>query len=148
MDRYLEDLSVGDKFETPTITVDEEEVLEFARRFDPQPMHTDREAAAQGAFKGLIASGWHTAALVMKLNAEARMLGNTPMLGLGVDNLAWPLPVRPGDTLRVVTEVTKITPSRSKPDFGIVSLTSTAFNQNGEIVFVAKPNCWVPRRPA
>jgi len=70
------------------------------------------------------------------------------MLGLGVDNLAWPLPVRPGDTLRVVTEVTKITSSRSKPDFGIVSLTSTAFNQNGEIVFVAKPNCWVPRRPA
>ena len=148
MDRYLEDLSVGDKFETPTITVDEEELLEFARRFDPQPMHTDREAASQGPFKGLIASGWHTAALVMKLNAEARMLGNTPMLGLGVDNLAWPLPVRPGDTLRVVTEVTKITPSRSKPDFGIVSLTSTAFNQNGEIVFVAKPNCWVPRRPA
>jgi len=148
MDRYLEDLSVGDKFETPTITVDEEEVLEFARRFDPQPMHMDREAAAQGPFKGLIASGWHTAALVMKLNAEARMLGNTPMLGLGVDNLAWPLPVRPGDTLRVVTEVTKITSSRSKPDFGIVSLTSTAFNQNGEIVFVAKPNCWVPRRPA
>jgi acyl dehydratase len=147
MDRYLEDLSVGDKFETPTIHVSEEEVLEFALRYDPQPMHTDRDVAAAGAFKGLIASGWHTAALVMKLNAEAKMLGNTPMLGLGVDGLAWPLPVRPGDTLRVVTEVTKITPSKSKPDFGIVSLTSTAFNQHGEAVFVAKPNCWVPRRP-
>jgi len=148
MDRYLEDLSVGDKFESPTITVDEEELLNFARRFDPQPMHTDREAAARGAFKGLIASGWHTAALVMKLNAEAKFLGNTPMLGMGVDGLEWPLPVRPGDVLRVVTEVTKITPSKSKPNFGIVSMTSTAFNQDGKVVFVARPNCWVPRRPA
>jgi acyl dehydratase len=147
MDRFLEDLSVGDKFETAPIPVNEEEVLEFARRYDPQPMHADPEAAARGVFQGLIASGWHTAALVMKLNAEARMLGNTPMLGLGVDNLAWPMPVRPGDTLRVVTEVTKITPSRSKPEFGIVSLTSTAYNQHGQVVFIAKPNCWVPRRP-
>jgi acyl dehydratase len=147
MDRYLEDLSIGDKFETPCITVSEEEVLEFARRYDPQPMHVDPEAAIRGPFKGLIASGWHTAALVMKLNAEAKMLGNTPMLGLGVDSLAWPLPVRPADTLRVVTEVTKITPSQSKPQFGIVSMTSTAYNQHGQVVFVAKPNCWVPRRP-
>ena len=148
MDRYLEDLSVGDKFETPPIAVSEEEILEFARRYDPQPIHIDREAAARGSFKGLIASGWHTAALVMKLNAEAKMLGNTPMLGLGVDGMEWPLPVRPGDTLRVVTEVTKTTPSRSKPTFGIVSMTCTAFNQNDEAVFVVRPNCWVPRRPA
>jgi acyl dehydratase len=148
MDRYLEDLSVGDKFETPTIAVIEEEVLEFARRYDPQAMHVDPEAAARGPFQGIIASGWHTAALVMKLNAEAKMLGNTPVLGLGVDNLAWPLPVRPGDTLRVVTEVTKITPSKSKPQFGVVSMTSTAYNQHDQIVFVAKPNVWVPRRPA
>lgn len=147
MDRFLEDLSVGDKFETPTIHVSEEELLAFARRYDPQPMHIDAEAAAQGAFKGLIASGWHTAALVMKLNAEAKILGNTPMLGLGVDGLQWPLPVRPGDTLRVITEVTNITPSQSKPQFGIVSLTSTAYNQNDQVVFVARPNCWVPRRP-
>jgi acyl dehydratase len=148
MDRFLEDLAVGDKFESPTITVEEDELLDFARRFDPQPMHVDREAAAQGAFKGLIASGWHTAALVMKLNAEAKFLGNTPMLGMGVDALQWPLPVRPNDTLRVVTEVARITPSRSKPDFGIVSLTCTAYNQYGQVVFIAKPNCWVPRRPA
>ena len=148
MDRFLEDLSVGDKFESPSITVEEDELLSFARRFDPQPMHTDKEAAEKGAFKGLIASGWHTAALVMKLNAEAKFLGNTPMLGMGVDSLQWPHPVRPGDVLRVVTEVTKITPSKSKPNFGIVSMTSTAYNQNGEVVFIAKPNCWVPRRPA
>jgi acyl dehydratase len=148
MDRFLEDLSVGDKFETPSITVDEDELLDFARRFDPQPMHIDREAAAKGPFKGLIASGWHTAALVMKLNAEAKFLGNTPMLGMGVDSLQWPQPVRPGDTLRVITEVTNITPSKSKPNFGIVSMTSTAYNQTGQVVFIAKPNCWVPRRPA
>lgn len=148
MDRFLEDLSVGDAFETPSIQVDEVEMLEFSRRYDPQPMHIDAEAAARGAFHGLIASGWHTAALVMKLNAEAKILGNTPMLGLGVDSLAWPLPVRPGDTLRVVTEVTKITPSRSKPAFGIVAMTTTAYNQHGQAVFIAKPNCWVPRRPA
>lgn len=148
MDRFLEDLSVGDTFETPTVDVTEEEVLEFARRYDPQPMHVDAEAAARGAFKGLIASGWHTAALVMKLNAEAKMLGNTPMLGMGVDGLQWPLPVRPGDTLRVITEVTQITPSKSKPRFGIVGLTCTAYNQHGQVVFICKPNCWVPRRPA
>ena len=148
MNRYLEDLSVGDRFELTPIHVTEEELLHFAREFDPQPMHIDAVAAAEGAFKGLIASGWHTAALVMKRNAEARILGDTPMLGLGVDKLAWPVPVRPGDTLHVITEVTKITPSRSKPEYGVVAMTSTAYNQNGEVVFVAHPNCWVPRRPA
>ena len=147
MDRYLEDLSVGDRWEMPLITMTEEDLLRFAREFDPQAMHIDREAAADGWFGGLIASGWHTAALVMKANAEAKMLGDTPVLGLGVDKLEWPMPVRPGDTLRVVTEVTRITPSRSKPMFGIVAMTTTAYNQNGDVVFVAHPNCWVPRRP-
>ncbi len=147
MNRYLEDLTVGDRFELPPVHVHEDELLKFAREFDPQPMHTDPQAAAEGAFKGLIASGWHTAALVMKRNAEARILGDTPMLGLGVDKLEWPQPVRPGDTLQVITEITKITPSRSKPQFGIVAMTTTAYNQHGETVFVAHPNCWVPRRP-
>ncbi len=146
MDRYLEDLTVGEKMETASVYVSEAEVLEFAQRYDPQPIHIDREAAERSAFKGLIASGWHTAALVMKLTADAKMLGNTPVLGLGVDNLSWPLPVRPGDTLRVVVEVATITPSKSKPQFGIVSMISTAYNQHGQIVFVAKPNVWVPRR--
>lgn len=147
MHLYLEDLSEGDQFDAGSIQVTEEKLLEFAREFDPQPMHTDPEAAERGAFRGLIASGWHTAALVMKLNAERKLLGETPMLGLGVDKLAWPVPVRPGDTLHVTTVVTKITPSRSQPAFGIVSMTTTATNQNGEVVFVAHPNCWVPRRP-
>jgi len=80
MNRYLEDFQVGDKFDVGSIVVEEDEVLSFARRFDPQPMHIDREAAANGWFKGLIASGWHTAALVMKLNAEAKLMGDTPVL--------------------------------------------------------------------
>jgi acyl dehydratase len=131
-----------------SIVVEEEELLSFARRFDPQPMHIDRKAAEKGWFKGLIASGWHTAALVMKLNAEARLMGDIPVLGLGVDKVEWPIPVRPGDTLRVVTEVTGVRPSKSKPGFGIVSFVTTAYNQNGEVVFAARPNVWVPRRPA
>jgi acyl dehydratase len=147
MNRYFDDMQVGDRFDAGSIVVEEEELLSFARRFDPQAMHVDREAAAKGWFKGLIASGWHTAALVMKLNAEAKIMGDTPVLGLGVDKLEWPVPVRPGDTLKVVTEVTGVRPSKSKPDFGIVSFVTTAYNQHGEVVFTAKPNVWAPRRP-
>ena len=95
MNRYLEDLSVGDRWEMPVIDVTEEELLKFAREFDPQPMHIDADAAAKGWFKGLIASGWHTAALVMKRNAEAKMLGDTPVLGLGVDRWNGPCPCVP-----------------------------------------------------
>lgn len=147
MNRYLEDFQPGDKFDVGSIVVEEDELLSFARRFDPQPMHVDREAAARGWFKGLIASGWHTAALVMKLNAEAKLMGDIPVLGLGVEKLEWPIPVRPGDTLRVVTEVTSARPSKSKPDFGVVGFRTTAYNQNGEVVFHASPSVWTPRRP-
>lgn len=147
MNRYLEDLSAGDKFETAVYTLDEKEMLEFSHQFDPQPMHIDRATAERGPFKGLIASGWHTAAIVMKLTAEARMLGDTPVLGLGVEGLDWPKPLRAGDTLRAVVEVTNVRPSKSNPGFGIVSFKTTGYNQNGEIVFTAKPNVWVPRRP-
>jgi len=146
-DRYLEDLRVGEKTRSARITVTEEEILEFARRFDPQPMHTDPEAAARGPFKGLIASGWHTAALVMRLVADARPLGNLPILGIGVDSLEWPQPVRPGDTLEVEMEILSIRPSKSKPTHGIVKIRSTARNQRGEVVYVVTPSCWVPRRP-
>jgi len=147
MNRYLEDLSAGEKFETAPYTLNEKEMLAFAHQFDAQPMHIDRAAAERGPFKGLIASGWHTAAIVMKLTAEARFLGDTPVLGLGVEGLEWPKPVRAGDTLHVVMEVTKIRPSKSNPGFGIVSFTSTGFNQHGQVVFIARPNVWVPRRP-
>ena len=147
MNRYLEDLKVGDKFETGSYTMVLEEVLKFARQWDPQPIHTDHAAAAAGPFKGIIASGWHTAAMVMKLTAEARPLGGVTVLGLGVEEMQWPQPVRPGDTVRVESEVTGIRPSKSQPDHGVVNITSTAYNQRGEVVFIVRPNLWIPRRP-
>jgi acyl dehydratase len=141
--RYLEDLQVGEKTQTGSVTVTEAEMLEFSRKFDPQPMHTDPNVEG-----GLIASGWHTAAVVMRLVADARPLGDLPVLGLGVDGIEWRQPVLPGDTLQVEIEVLAIRPSKSKPTHGIVKIRSTARNQNGEVVYVVIPNCWVPRRPA
>jgi len=140
--RYLEDLRVGEKTQTGSATLTEADILDFARRFDPQPIHTDPHAPG-----GLIASGWHTAALVMRLVADARPLGSLPVLGLGVDGIQWPQPVRPGDTIQVEMEILEIRPSKSKPTHGIVKLRSTARNQNGEVVYVVTPNVWVPRRP-
>jgi len=142
-DRYLEDLQVGEKTRTESVTVTEEDILDFARRFDPQPMHVDRNAPG-----GLIASGWHTAAIVMRLVADSKPFGNLPVLGLGVDGIEWRQPVRPGDTIQVEMEVLAIRPSKSKPTHGIVKARSTARNQRGEVVYVVTPNCWVQRRPA
>jgi len=142
-DRYLEDLQVGEKAQTASVTMTEADILDFARRFDPQPMHTDPHAPG-----GLIASGWHTAAVVMRLVADAQPLGSLPLLGLGVDGIKWPLPVRPGDAIQVETEILDIRPSKSQPAYGIVKIRSTARNQDGEVVYVVTPNCWVPRRPA
>jgi len=142
-DRYLEDFQVGEKIRTASVTISEAEMLAFSRQFDPQPMHTDPAAAG-----GIIASGWHTAALVMRLVADARPLGDLPILGMGVDGIEWPRPVRPGDTIQVETEILAIRPSKSKPTHGIVKLRSTARNQHGEVVYVVTPNCWVPRRSA
>jgi acyl dehydratase len=145
---YLEDLQVGQKIRAGSVTVSEDQILEFARQYDPQPMHADPQAAARGPFRGLIASGWHTAALVMRLAVDSNPLGSLPLLGLGVDGIEWPQPVRPGDTMQVEMEIVEIRPSQSRPSHGIVKIRSTARNQRGEIVFVVTPNCWVPRRPA
>jgi acyl dehydratase len=145
--RYLEDLTVGERRETGDFLLTEEESVAFARRYDPQPMHTDREAAEFGPLNGLAASGWQTTAIVMRLVAHARQFGSTPVLGLGVDELRWPAPVRPGDTVRAEMEIISITPSRSKPDFGVVRVQITARNQRGEVVLKMIPNLWVPRKP-
>ena len=145
--RYLEDLQVGEKFQTASASVSEAEILEFSRKFDPQPMHLDPQAAATGAFRGLIASGWHTGAIVMRLVVDANPLGDLPLLGLGVDGIEWPQPVRPGDTIQVETEVLSVRPSKTHPTHGVVKLKSTARNQHGEVVYIVTPNCWVPRRP-
>lgn len=145
--RYLEDVSKGDRFDAGSVEVVEAECLAFSRAYDPQPMHLDAEAAARTRFKGVIASGWYTAALVMRRVALARPLGDTEVLGMGVENLRWHLPVRPGDTLYVMMEVASAAPSDSNPRFGIVKFLITTRNQRGETVMTHSPICWVPRRP-
>jgi acyl dehydratase len=144
--RYLEDIQPGDAFESGPVTMVESEMIDFASRFDPQPMHTDPVAARSGPFGGLIASGWYTAALVMRLLNDARPLGATPMVGMS-DSIHWRLPVRPGDVLHARVEVLSVRPSRSRPTHGIVKLRVTTRNQRGEAVMVQEPTVWVPRRP-
>lgn len=137
---------MGDRHSAGSVEVTAEEVLAFARRYDPQPMHLDAEAAGRSGYGGIIASGWHTAALVMRLVALARPLGDTEVLGIGVENLRWRRPVRPGDTLNVDMEVVSVEPSESNPGFGIVKFLITTRNQHGETVMIHSPVCWVPRR--
>ncbi|MBI3885262.1 MAG: MaoC family dehydratase [Opitutae bacterium] len=131
---YFDDLHVGDKFPTASVTVTEAEIIAFAQLYDPQPFHTDPAAAPASLFGRLVASGWHTAALTMRLlvQGEFQLAGGS--VGLGVEKLEWPRPVLPGDTLTVVTEVVEKRPSSSKPDRGLVRARSTTFNQRQEPV--------------
>jgi len=131
---FLEDLHVGDRFGSDTLEVTEQDIIAFARDFDPQPFHLDQEAAEQSVFKSLVASGWHTAAMSMKLfvTGELRLAGGS--VGLGVDELRWPRPVKPGDTLRLETEILEVRRSRSKPDRGVIRIRNVTTNQRGEIV--------------
>jgi acyl dehydratase len=144
---FLEDLVVGAKRLSATVEVTEAEIIEFARRYDPQPMHTDADAARSGPFGGLIASGWHTAAMAMRLIVDAAVFGGGVVLGVGVDSIRWPHPVRPGDVLQAEIEVASLRPSESQPRFGIVKLNVTVRNQRSEVVMQFHPNCWLPRRP-
>ena len=130
-DKYLEDVSVGDVLTGPPIAIEEADVVAFGLAYDPQPFHTDPAAAKDSAFHGLIASGWHVAALVMRQLVEQRPYGATPMLGMGIDELRWLHPVRPGDRLEVRREVVTVTRSRSKPDRGVVRTAVTVTNQDG-----------------
>lgn len=144
--RYLEDLGLGERFLTQTAHVTEADILTFAQRFDPQPMHVDPEGALKGPLGGLAASGWHTISIVMRLIVDADPLDGAPWLGLGVDEIRWPNPVRPGDSIRGELEVVAVTPSRSKPTHGIVRIITTARNQHNEIVLTMIPNLWIARR--
>lgn len=147
--RYLEDFVEGQTFaDSPTIEVTAEMIKAFAREFDPQPYHLDEAAAEYSALRGLAASGWHTAALTMRLIVDSGVFGTTPILGLGVDELRWPQPVRPGDILSLRTEVIEARPSRSKPDQGIVRFHITAVNQRAEPVYSIKTINLMPRRPS
>jgi len=145
---YLEDLVVGTRWSGGEFLMTAEEALTFAARYDPQPMHLDAAAAAEGYYGELIASGWNTAALAMRETSRARLFGETPLLGLGVDKIQWPKPVRHGDRLIVEWEVVGNLPSKSKPDFGVVKVQTTVLNQSREVVLMMTSNCWVLRKPA
>jgi acyl dehydratase len=145
--RYFDELTVGETRTAGPIEVTEEESIAFAKRYDPQIMHTDPEISANGPFGGIIASGWMTCALVMRLTIQAKMFGSTLVLGLGVDELRWPTPVRPGDNITAEYEVVSIVPSKSKPDFGVVRVKTTARNQKDEVVLSMITSIWVPKTP-
>ncbi|WBX91115.1 MaoC family dehydratase [Achromobacter mucicolens] len=142
---YLEDLSVGDVFVSKTHALDAEQITEFASQFDPQPFHLDPEAAQDTLFQGLAASGWHTAALTMKLLVESFPVARG-VIGAGAE-LAWPQPTRPDDVVKVTSTVLSITPSRSKPDRAIVVVESITSNQREEALQKLTSKVVVFRKP-
>ncbi len=132
---YFDDIEIGSVEDTDSYTVTREEILEFGRRFDPQPFHVDEDAAERSPFGGLVASGWHTAAIAMRLTVDAWFGPGRGSLGSpGVDEIRWLKPVRPGDTLTVHCEVVDKRPLQSRPDRGLVRTKSTVRNQHGEDV--------------
>lgn len=143
---YLDDLSVGRRFTSRTHALDAAQITAFAETFDPQPFHLDADAAKGTLFGGLVASGWHTAAMTMRLLVESAPIAGG-LIGAGGE-LAWPQPTRPDDVLHVETEVMAIRPSRSRPDRGMVTVRSETLNQRGEVVQVMTARLVVPRRPA
>src|SRR3978361_939029 len=144
MIEWFEDLSLGMRFNgEDTAQISEAEIKEFAAKYDPQPFHLDDDAARQTIFKGLAASGWHTAAIAMSLAVQTRPLGPHPLIGLGVDGLRWMLPVRPGDILHIEGEVVSLTRSRTKPQ-GTVLVKWTLYNRIGDAVYTFTPIGFVP----
>ena len=142
---YLDDVEVGQIFTSGIYVMDLMRIKEFAAEFDPQPFHIDETAAKASAFRGLAASGWHTAAVAMRLlTANGPRFANG-ILGLGAE-VSWPRPTRPGDILRMDTEIVEIRPSQSNPERGIVTIRSTMRNQNGEAVYLLKAKLLVPRQ--
>jgi acyl dehydratase len=146
-EQYLEDYAVGQVFKSGRLRVDKEQIFAFARQFDPQPYHLDEAAALHSPFKGLAASGWHTAALTMRLLVDSEFHPAGGILGVGFEELSWPQAVRPGDELHTRSEVLDVRPSKSRPDRGLIKIRTTTFNQNDEVVMVYTGNLLVPRRP-
>jgi acyl dehydratase len=142
---YLDDLQVGQRFTSGTYVIEEAQIKAFAAEFDPQPFHLDESGAHASLFKGLAASGWHTAAIAMRLLVEGGLPFAHGIVGLGGE-IAWPRPTRPGDTLHVESEIVEIRPSRSKPQQGIVTVRSTMLNQGGETVYLLTAKLLVLRR--
>lgn len=144
--RYLEDFTVGQTFGSGRLRIDEEQIRRFASEFDPQPFHLDNKAARDTIFRGLAASGWHTAALTMRLLVEGEMKPAGGVVGAGIDELRWPRPVRPGDELRVESEVLEVHPSKSRPEQGMIKVRSTTLNKSGDAVQIFVGNLVVPRK--
>jgi acyl dehydratase len=147
-EQYLEDYAVGQVFSSGRLRVDKDQIFAFARQFDPQPYHLDEKAALQSPFRGLAASGWHTAALTMRLLVDGEFKPSGGILGVGFEDLSWPRAVRPGDELHAKSEVLEVRPSKSKPDRGLIKVRTTTFNQSEEAVMIYTGNLLVPRRPA
>jgi acyl dehydratase len=146
--RYWEDFAVGEVTELGTVEVSREEIVEFAQRYDPQPFHLDEAAAEDGPYGGLIASGWHTAALFMGTFVRAILLDAASMGSPGVEELRWTAPVRPGDRLTGRVTVTATEPSSRRPDRGTVFTTSEVLNQDGTVVMTMKARGFFRRRDA
>src|SRR3954466_9921973 len=147
--RYLEDFAAGQKYAgAARVRVEAERIRAFAAEFDPQPFHLDDAAAQISIFRGLAASGWHTAAMTMRLLVESDLKPAGGIVGAGFDEFRWPLPVRPGDELHVEIEVLEVRPSKSRPTQGLIKVRTITKNQNGETVQVSVGNLVVPRRPA
>ena len=143
---FLEDFVVGQKYRSGTLRVDPDQLHAFAEEYDPQPFHLDPAAARDSVFQGLAASGWHTAAMTMKLLVGSSFRPAGGIIGAGADEMRWPRPVRPGDELKVEVEVMEVRPSRSRPDQGLVKIRSTTSNQRDEPVQVLVMNLLVQRR--
>lgn len=143
--RYLDDLQAGDRFTSPGYLLDEAQIKAFALQFDPQPFHLDDEAARETLFGGLAASGWHTAAITMRLLVGGGLPLAGGIIGAGGE-ISWPKPTRPGDVLRVETEVVSATPSRSRPERGMVVVRSETRNQHGDVLQLSVYKLVVPRK--
>ena len=146
VERSYEDFAVGEEFRSPGKTFTEAEIVDFAFRFDPQPIHIDRPAATAGSYGGLIASGWHVVAVAFRLFHMTGVLGPASLGSPGIETLRWLKPVRPGDTVRTVVTVADKRPSRSKPDRGIVIVDYRVINQDGEAVMSMRGVQLVRRR--
>jgi acyl dehydratase len=143
---HYEDLAAGRVYRSASVVVSAEEIVSFATRYDPQPFHLDASAAERSVFGGLVASGWLTASLTMRLMVTGEFQLGGGAIGLGVDSLRWPEPVRPGDTLTASVEIVSMRASESKPNFGIVKIRTTTTNQRGEVVQVMVSNILIRRR--
>lgn len=144
---YLEEFEVGQVFGSGRVNVPKEDIIRFATQFDPQSFHLDPEAAKSTFFRGLAASGWHTAALTMQLLVSGEMMPVNGIVGAGFEALNWPRPVRPGDTLHVISEVLEVRPSKSRPTQGMIKVRSRTLNQNDEVVQESVGNLVVMARP-